>query len=147
MDLGLIGRQLGEDATKACVSTGASTSSAAARAFTTSSPRFGGMFSLGNPRAGDVVLPGDYVVSGATGSAIDRVQLFLDDRDTGGTLLETVTPVNGTFSVTVTIPTTTTAGHDFVAYARSSVTGQEARISVPIFVGAAPTPTARPSTS
>lgn len=104
------------------------------------------MFSLGNPSSGDVVLNGDYMVSGAAGSAIDRVELFLDSRDTGaGTHLATVVPQNGVFSTVVTIPAGAAGGHTFTAYARSSLTGEETVVSVPIYIGAAPTPTPRPS--
>lgn len=104
------------------------------------------MFSLANPQANNVVLYGDYDVSGATGSAIDRVDLFIDARDSGGTHLGMATPENGFFSLKVTIPTSLTGGHTFVAYARSSVTGAETQVSIPFFIGAAPTPTPRPST-
>jgi hypothetical protein len=103
------------------------------------------MFSLANPGAGDVVLYGDYVISGATGSAIDRVQLFLDSREAGGAFLGTVEPENGSFTVKVTIPTTLSGGHNLVAYARSSATDVESQVATPIFIGAAPTPTPRPS--
>ncbi len=103
------------------------------------------MFTLGNPSSGAVVLNGDYMVSGAAGSAIDRVELFLDSRDTGGgTHLATVIPQNGIFNTVVTIPAGVAGGHTFTAYARSSLSGNETVISVPIFVGAAPTPTPRP---
>lgn len=103
-------------------------------------------FSLGNPTSGAVVLNGDYMVSGAAGSAIDKVELFLDSRDTGaGTHLATVVPLNGVFSTVVTIPAGASGGHTFTAYAHSSLTGQETVVAVPIYVGAAPTPTPRPS--
>jgi hypothetical protein len=104
------------------------------------------MFSLANPSSGAVVLNGDYMVSGAAGSAIDRVELFLDNRDTGaGTHLATVVPVNGQFSTVVSIPAGASGGHTFMAYARSALTGQEIQVAVPVFIGAAPTPTPRPS--
>lgn len=102
-------------------------------------------FSLGNPSPGDVVLNGNYVVSGATGSEFDRVTVFLDDRDAGGFGLGTTTPINGKFTLTVTIPTSTAGGHSFTAYAYSSATGQESKVSVPIYIGAPPTPTPHPS--
>jgi hypothetical protein len=102
-------------------------------------------FSLGNPSAGDVVGFGDYVVTGAVGPTVDRVSVFLGDRDTGGIILGTATPVQGKFTLTVTIPTTSSGGHMFTAYAYSSTTGQEAKVSVPVYIGAAPTPTPRPS--
>jgi hypothetical protein len=102
-------------------------------------------FSLANPSAGDVVSAGDYVVSGTADRTVDRVQFFLDQRDNGGTMLGSTTPQDGKFGATVTFPATATGGHDFVAYAFSSATGQESAISVPIWVGAAPTPTPRPA--
>jgi hypothetical protein len=102
-------------------------------------------FSLANPSAGDVVSMGDYVVSGTADRTIDRVQFFLDQRDNGGMVLGTATPQDGKFSATVTFPATATGGHEFVAYAYSSATGQEGTVSVPIYVGAAPTPTPRPA--
>ena len=102
-------------------------------------------FSLANPSAADVIGFGDYEVSGAVGPTVDRVSLFLDDRDTGGIVLGIATPVNGQFTLTVKIPTASSGGHMFTAYAYSSTTGQEAKVSVPVFIGAAPTPTPRPS--
>lgn len=101
-------------------------------------------FSLANPSAGNVVSTGDYIVSGTADRAIDRIQFFLDDRDSGGTILGSIVPVDGTFTATVTFPASASGGHDFVAYAHSTVTGQETKVSVPIYVGAAPTPTPRP---
>lgn len=107
-------------------------------------PISGTMFSLGNPTAGDLLPYGDYVISGTAATPIDRVQVFVDDRDAGGTLLETTVPSDGTFTMTVKIPTTLTGGHELVAYAYASSTGQETKVSVPIYLGTAPTPTARP---
>jgi hypothetical protein len=104
-------------------------------------------FSLANPGAGDVLSTGEYIVSGTADLTIDRVQFFLGERDTGGMLLGTATPQDGLFTVAVTFPTTEIGGHDFVAYAFSSVTGQETKVSVPIYIGAAPTPTPRPATT
>jgi len=102
------------------------------------------MFSLANPSTGDVVLKGDYMVSGAAGPSIDRVQLFLGDREAGGTHLATIEPINGIFTSKVTIPDKFMGGTQFCAYAYSSTTGQESEVMVPIYVGAPPTPTPRP---
>lgn len=103
------------------------------------------MFSLANPSAGNVVLKGGYIISGAAGPSIDRVELFLGDRDTGGLHLGTVAPVNGVFSTMVTIPESMSGGANLCAYAYSSMTGKEFEAEVPIYIGAAPTPTPRPT--
>jgi hypothetical protein len=105
------------------------------------------MFSLANPSNGDVVLKGAYNVSGATGPSIDRVELFLGDREAGGLHLGTVAPVNGAFNMQVTIPQTMSGGVDLCAYAYSSMTGKESEIAVPIYLGAPPMPTPRPAIS
>jgi len=122
-------------------------------------PESGGpIFQLSNPNPADVLPLGGYVVSGTAydpassqGPGVDRMQFFLDPRDSGGWLLGTATPqvVPGatvpTFSTKIVIPNNAPKGqHTFVAYARSSVTGAESIISVPVFVGAPPTPTPLP---
>jgi hypothetical protein len=104
-------------------------------------------FSLANPSAGDVVSMGDYSVSGTTGPGVEQVQFFLGERDTGGMILGSATPENGKYTTMVTFPATASGGHDFVAYAYSPVTGLESKVSVPIWIGAAPTPTPRPMTT
>ncbi len=103
------------------------------------------MFTLANPGNGDVVLYGDYFVSRAAGPAIDRVEFFIGERDSGGMFLGSVTPANGLFSTKLTIPTALAGGHDLCVYARAA-NGQETELEVPIFVGSAPTPTPMPAT-
>jgi hypothetical protein len=44
-----------------------------------------------------------------------------------------------------TVPTGASGGHTFMAYARSALTGQEIQVAIPVFIGAAPTPTPRPT--
>jgi hypothetical protein len=107
--------------------------------------------SLANPSAGDVLLHGDYIVSGVArdpsfpdGEGVESVQLFLGQRDLGGIMLASATPEDGVFRATVEIPDSMNGGMDFVAYAQSSTSGLESRVSVPVHVGAAPTPTPRP---
>jgi hypothetical protein len=119
----------------------------------------GPIFDLSNPSPGDVLPLGGYVVSGtaydpasAQGPGVDRVQFFLDPRETGGLLLGTASPRAAnpgdapTFSTELTIPISVPKGgiHMFTAYAHSSVTGNEAIVSVPVFAGARPTPTPLP---
>jgi hypothetical protein len=108
---------------------------------------------LANPGPGDVLSQGDYIVSGTAfdpsatqGSGIDRIEIFLGDRDSGGVMVGQATPGQGssnprTFQTTITIPHTASGRRDFVVYADSSVNGQQSSESVPVYVGAAPTPT------
>jgi hypothetical protein len=131
-------------------------STAAAQSATNTSVCPGGVpiLTLDNPNPGDVLPTGDIVFSGvafdsttssSAGTGITGVDLFLGNRDAGGAFLGSAIPGSGmggskTWQTTVTIPQSGTGGRNFVAYARS-VSGQEARVSVPVFVGAAPTPT------
>ena len=113
----------------------------------------GPLLDLANPGPGDLLSAGDYIVSGVardpavpTGDGVDRVELFLGDRDQGGTEVGAAVPQQGTFQVTAKLPTTIVGGTNFFAYAHDAITGQEVAVSVPVFLGAAPTPTPRPST-
>jgi hypothetical protein len=110
------------------------------------------MLDLANPSAGDVLSAGDYLVSGVardagatSGDGIDRVELFVGDRDAGGTEVGVGVPRQGQFQVTAKLPTNVSGETSFFAYARSAITGQETKLSVPVFLGAAPTPTPRPT--
>jgi hypothetical protein len=112
------------------------------------------VLSLGNPSAGDLLPLGDFFVNGtaydtsatAQSAGIDRVELFLDSRDSGGTVVGIGTPATDhTFSIKVTLHNNQTGSHTFYAYARSSVTGEETVTSVPVFVGISPTATPRPT--
>src|SRR5215471_11444198 len=112
---------------------------------------------LANPGPGDVLLQGDYIVSGVAfdpnatqGAGISRVDVFLGQRDDGGLFLAGATPGQDAnnpraFQMKVTLPTSTSGGRDFVAYAYSAVTGLQTSESVPVYVGAAPTATPIPS--
>ena len=112
---------------------------------------------LGNPVADAVLSRGPLVVSGiafdpasTSGAGIDQVEFFLDERDTGGVSLGgTTTPgaanpsLPRAFNTVVHIPTSANGQHQFVAYARSSLSGLETKLSVPVFIGAPPSPTPR----
>jgi hypothetical protein len=118
----------------------------------------GPILQLSNPSPGDVLPVGGYVVGGiaydpgsSSGPGIDRIQFFLDPREDGGSLLGTALPTAAnpgqapTFQATIVVPDRASRGaHVFVAYARSSVIGAEAIVSVPVFVGEKPTPTPLP---
>ena len=104
---------------------------------------------VANPNPGDVIPWGDYVISGtavdpaASGTnGIARVDLFLGDRDNGGLLVASTMPAsNNAFQVTADIQSSINVGRDFVAYAYSAIDSQVTRVAVPVYVGAAPTPT------
>jgi hypothetical protein len=79
-----------------------------------------------------------------SGSGISSVDFFLDNRDQGGMSLGSVTPGvlpgpwgGASFETTVTLPNMT-GGHALVAYAHSSVDGEESVIAVPIAVNEDP---------
>ncbi|HLZ28682.1 MAG TPA: hypothetical protein VKV73_15315 [Chloroflexota bacterium] len=107
---------------------------------------------LANPGPGAMVLPGAYTIQGAAfdpeaaqGSGIDQVSFFLGDRNAGGMALGVAQPDKGPrlddFSVTVTLPSTSLGEHEFVAYARSALTGNETQVSFPIVLGEDPSKT------
>jgi len=101
---------------------------------------------VGNPQAGDSVSAGMYVFQGlafdslAQGtSGVDRVAIFLDPRDQGGQILGDAMLGPGVpqapfgFQLTAALPNRK-GGHLLTVYARSSVTGQEATVSIPITI-------------
>lgn len=108
---------------------------------------------LFNPLSGDVLHPGDYLISGLaldpmapdTTSGIDQVAFFLGNRDQGGTPLATVVPNSGArsadFSVTVTLPSGEPGKKDVLdTFAHSALTGKETELSLPIVLGSNGTP-------
>jgi hypothetical protein len=102
---------------------------------------------LFNPNPGDLVLPGDYMISGVAvdpvaqnGSGIDQVSIYLGPRDQGGVALATVTPSGGLhqddFSVSVQLPNAETGTEEqLVAYAHSQLSDKTTEVSLPIVVG------------
>ena len=109
-------------------------------------------FSVANPGPGDQEIPLSLVMSGsardttaASGSGISRVQAFLGNRDAGGTFIgeANLTPQQlgpaGSWSINATFPDTVVGGQQLWVYALSSVSGQEAVITIPIAFGNIPT--------
>jgi hypothetical protein len=107
---------------------------------------------LANPAPGEMLLPGAYTIQGAAldasaaqGSGIDHVSFFLGDRNAGGMALGAVQPDKGArlddFSLTVTLPSARLGEQQFVAYAHSSVTGEETQVSFPVVLGEDPSKT------
>jgi hypothetical protein len=112
---------------------------------------------VGNPNAYDTLSHGPLIVTGlaydpnsTSGSGVDQVEFFLDDRDAGGQSLGGTTVPGAAnpafprvYHTTVHIPTQANGLHNFVTYARSSLNGFETKVSIPVFVGVAPSPTPR----
>jgi hypothetical protein len=107
------------------------------------------VLSLGNPNPADDLVTGGMFISGTAydptatqGSGIARVDLFLGERDSGGTFLGSAVPGSTggdprAFSVEVTIPVMN-RGVDFAAYAISASSGQQTTVTFPVFVGVPP---------
>ena len=106
---------------------------------------------LANPSPGARVGPGKYVVQGRAtdmraqqGSGIDRVDFFLDSRDSGGKFIGSALtgPTTGpsgptSFQTGVSLPKLI-GPHNLVAYAHSTVTDQVGVVSIPIALGQDP---------
>ena len=109
---------------------------------------------VANPSPGDMLIPGAFVMQGvafdedaAAGLGVDRVSVFLDDRDKGG--LHLGDAAFGGRNLLSSDPQFATAGwsltttslkgegqrHDLVVYARSAVNGDETVVTIPISVG------------
>jgi hypothetical protein len=110
---------------------------------------------VSNPNPGDRVTPGSLMIQGVafdpvatTGIGVDRVSVFLDDRDTGGLHLGDATLGAPNVMTTepaqfasagwaLTTPALKGAGdqHILFVYARSAVTGEETVTQIPVFIG------------
>jgi hypothetical protein len=95
---------------------------------------------IGNPHLLDKVPAGldmqgtAYDPQAAQGSGIDRVQVFLEDREKGGTHLGDANlagPISNGWQIVVTLPP---GLHTLFVYARSAATGLEAVASIPVQV-------------
>jgi hypothetical protein len=111
----------------------------------------GPYIAVANPNPGDNPLPGGYLMQGKAfdpaasadqGTGVDRVEVFLDDRDRGGLLLadarlgvyNPAAAPGSQFALAgwqalVSLPT---GVHTLFVYAHSSVTGKESVVRVPI---------------
>jgi len=112
---------------------------------------------LERPRPGDQTQPGAYQLSGIAfdpiadaGTGIDRVQVFLDNRDLGGKYLGDAaigqpSPLGvpstqfetAGFTLAVDLPNTAVGSHEIFVYAHSVVTDSEGVVSVPLLIAAA----------
>src|SRR5215469_5008340 len=97
--------------------------------------------SVANPTPGDLEVPRSLQMSGtavddtaASGTGISGVEVFLGNRDQGGLFLgstATTTGALGTWSVTTSFPANISGGQDLFVYGTSSVSGQQAFVSIP----------------
>ena len=101
------------------------------------------MLSVGNPQPNDLLPRGKYVMQGLafdraanSGSGVDRVSVFVDDRDAGGQHVgDAVLGQPGATGFTVTADLSrASGGHTLFVYARSAVTGREAVVSFPVVI-------------
>jgi len=125
------------------------------------------LLALANPSAGDLLNNGSVMIEGlaydpaaTTGSGIDRIELFLGDRDAGGLFLGSTEPGTSTnplvaepgsrlaqngFAIRASVPGNVSGSQWLFAYAHSSVTGKDVIVAVPVMVGAPLSPTPRPA--
>jgi hypothetical protein len=98
--------------------------------------------SIGNPSPNDTIKVGAFTVQGdafdkvaSSGSGIDRIDIFLDNRDSGGTFLSTATLGTTSFwQAVLNLPSNQTGLHELWFYAHSSATGQTLAVSVPVTI-------------
>jgi hypothetical protein len=116
-----------------------------------------------NPHPGDPLSTGKYEVGGratdasaSSGSGIDRVQVFVDNRDLGGfqvgeadlnppsTAAANVlqSQLEPRFNVLVDFPSDALGQHTLFVYARSTSSGREISVGVPVNIGLTPLGTA-----
>jgi hypothetical protein len=97
---------------------------------------------VGNPDPGATILAGGYMTQGTavdhsatSGAGIDRIDIFLDNRDEGGTFLTGVSVgVAGAWSTTINLPNNMKGLHSLWFYAHSSVSGAERAAEVPVTI-------------
>ena len=97
---------------------------------------------VANPSPGDTIHVGGINIEGMawdkaaqSGTGIDRIEIFLDDRDSGGTMLTQASfGTNSMWHALVSLPSNQTGLHTLSFYAHSSVTGKEWLVSVPVTI-------------
>lgn len=121
-------------------------------------PTGGPVLVVSNPSPGDRLTPGSLNMQGVAfdsaasqGAGVDRVSVFLDNREAGGFFLGDArlgTPntqgsrtsqfANAGWTLTTPAINGFGDGHELYVYARSSVTGDETVIHFPVLVGHKP---------
>jgi hypothetical protein len=102
------------------------------------------VLTISNPQPNDLVQKGRVVMQGlafdraaAAGSGVDRVSIFVDNRDSGGQHVgdATLGQPGPTGFTAVADLSRFSGGHTLYLYARSTVTGKETVVSFPIAIG------------
>jgi len=102
------------------------------------------VLNVANPQPGDLLPRGKYLMQGqafdraaSSGSGVDRVSVFVDDRDAGGQHVgDAALGQSGATSFSVTADLSRIGGgHTLFVYARSAVSGKETVVSFPVAVG------------
>jgi hypothetical protein len=100
---------------------------------------------VANPNPGDMLTLGKLEMQGVafdpvatTGSGVDRVSVFLDNRDEGGMFLGDATlaaPTSDGWRLLTPVLKGVGDGHAIFVYARSAVTGDETIVKIPVTIG------------
>jgi hypothetical protein len=113
---------------------------------TTTAPTSGASsvtFQVANPSPGDTIHVGGLVIQGIAadtaaqqGTGIDRIDIFLDNREEGGTLIGhgSFTGNGNRWTATVDLAKNQTGVHSLFFYAHSTVSGHETVVEVPVDV-------------
>ncbi len=97
---------------------------------------------VGNPSPGDTIHAGGYIMQGVafdraatSGAGIDRIDIFLDNRDEGGMFLgQSVIGQTNMWTADVQLPNNQLGLHTLSFYAHSTVNGQGTLVSVPVTI-------------
>jgi hypothetical protein len=100
------------------------------------------MLDVGNPSPGSTIRAGAYTIEGLAfddaamqGTGIDKIDIFLDNRDTGGLFLGSAVPgSNDMFHALVELPSNQKGLHALFFFVHSSVSGGETVVQVPISI-------------
>jgi hypothetical protein len=100
------------------------------------------MLDVGNPAPGATIHVGGYVIEGMAfdreaneGTGIDRIDIFLDNRDTGGIMLGGAAfGTDNLWHAMVNLPTNMTGLHTLFFFAHSTATGSETVVTIPVVV-------------
>jgi hypothetical protein len=95
---------------------------------------------VANPQPDDPIHVGGYSIDGlafdrsaAQGTGIDRISIFVDNRDEGGLLVgEATVGDGGVWHALATLPSNELGMHTLFFYAHSSVTDAERVVSIPV---------------